>query len=180
MSLFLYPFFFLLCISFSVGPLGSMMLWRKMTFFGDTLAHSTLVAYLMHALSGYPLLVCMIAVVVVYAGILELLYYKKQNYAEFIPLLSYGATGVALLFIDWYIKKPALVYKVFLGDLLLVNQADCIGALILGFCVVGFFFKFYRRVLLLLFSALHQFFSRPFGFNDVVAKNDFFWRYFSS
>jgi len=150
--LFLYPFVFLMGLSFLVGPLGSIMLWRKMTFFGDTLAHSTLVAYLLHALSGYSLLICMLGVVTMYACILEVLYYQKQDYAEFIPLLSYGATGIALLLIDWYIKKPALVYKVFLGDLLLVHRFDCIGVLCLAFCVLCFVGFYYRRLLLMLFS----------------------------
>ncbi len=149
---FLYPFIFLIGLGILSGPIGSFMIWRKMTFFGETLAHGTLVAFLLHYITQWPLQFCMAIVVLGYACLLEVLERQKGDYLSMIPILSYGVMGLSLLITETSIKQPKMVYRVFLGDILLTQKSDCIILAILTFIVVCSTIRWYRPFLLLLFS----------------------------
>jgi zinc transport system permease protein len=162
---FYYPMVFIMGLSMIAGPIGSLMIWRKMTFFGETLAHGTLVAFLIQYLTHWPLSVCMGLVVLFYALVLEGLERKKGDYLSIMPILSYGVMGLSLLITETAIKQPKMVYRVFLGDLLLTQYSDCMNLYILAIVIVLSIYKWYRPLLLSLFSrdlALLHYPSIPF------------------
>jgi len=149
---FFYPIIFVLGLSVISGPIGSFMIWRKMTFFGETIAHGTLVAFLLQYITHWPLPVCMNLVVLAYALVLEFLERQKGDYLSIIPILSYGVMGLSLLITETAIKQPKMVYRVFLGDLLLTQYHDCQALWILAAIIVISTIRWYRPFLLLLFS----------------------------
>jgi len=149
---FLYPILFVLGLSIISGPIGSFMIWRKMTFFGETLAHGTLVAFLLQYITHWPLALCMSVVVLAYALVLEFLERQKGDYLSIMPILSYGVMGLSLLITETGIKQPKMVYRVFLGDLLLTQYQDCVALFILAGVIIASTVRWYRPFLLLLFS----------------------------
>ena len=62
-----------LFIAVVAGPLGCFVVWRRMSYFGDTLAHSSLLGVALAILFGINLQLAIITSCAVFAGVLLLL-----------------------------------------------------------------------------------------------------------
>ncbi|MBM4222555.1 MAG: metal ABC transporter permease [Gammaproteobacteria bacterium] len=153
MSIFLYSIVFILGLSLLSGPIGSLMLWRQMTFFGETVAHGTLLAFLLQYVTHWPLIGCMIIIVLAYCIVLEIFESNYFDLNQVFPLLSYGAMGCALLLTETVVRQPRMIYRVLIGDILLVSYDDCLILFILLLSTICFVSYYYRAILLSLFSA---------------------------
>lgn len=106
------------------GPLGSFVVWRRMAYFGDTLAHSALLGISLGFLLEVNLNLAVIACCVVLALILVIL--QKQRIIATDTLLgimahsalSLGLVAVALL--DVRVDLMAYLF----GDLLAITRED--------------------------------------------------------
>ena len=107
------------------GPLGSFVVWRRMAYFGDTLAHSALLGVALGFLLGLGsnlavLLVCLaIAVLMVWLK-------SRQRLADdtLLGILAHSALSlglVALAFIEG-LRVDLMAYL--FGDILAVGDAD--------------------------------------------------------
>ena len=124
-----------LSISIVVGPLGSIMVWRKMAYFGDTLAHSTLlglgVAFLLNANVYFGLIsICLLV------SIILLFFSNKKQFANdtVLSILSNTILAIGLILItkSTSIRFDLLGY--FYGDILAVDTNDiywCFGIAII-------------------------------------------------
>lgn len=120
-----------ICVALVAGPLGSFVVWRRMAYFGDTLAHSALLGIALGFIFDLNLSLAVVLCCVLIS--IALLALQKKNWIATDTLLgimahsslSLGLVAVALLD-NLRIDLQAYLF----GDLLAVTPADMIGILI--------------------------------------------------
>ncbi|RDL45340.1 zinc ABC transporter permease subunit ZnuB [Marinomonas piezotolerans] len=124
------------------GPLGAFVVWRRMAYFGDTLAHSALLGVALGFLFDINLNLAIIALCIGLALVLVTLQ-KKHIIATdtLLGILAHSALSlgmVAVSFLD-HVRIDLMAYL--FGDLLAIGQGDLYwifggGALVLLLLVV--------------------------------------------
>lgn len=109
----------------AAAPLGSFVVWRRMAYFGDTLAHSGLLGVgLALVLSWNP----MAGIAVSSCLIALLLWFMQQstNLAtdSLLGILSHSALAVGLVVVSLFSDTRVDLYSYLFGDLLTVTPAD--------------------------------------------------------
>ena len=118
------------------GPLGCFVVWRRLSYFGDTLAHSALLGVVI----AYALSFNIVLSVFLISGIisLALLYLQKKTYLPndaLLGLLAHSvlAIGLVLLGILSFIRIDLM--GLLFGDILSVNTTDLL-IIWIGGCIV--------------------------------------------
>lgn len=120
------------------GPLGCFIVWRRLSYFGDTLAHSALLGVVI----AYALSFNIVLSVFIISGVisLSLLYLQKKTFLPndaLLGLLAHSvlAIGLVLLGVLSFIRIDLM--GLLFGDILSVNLNDLLivwigGAIVLG------------------------------------------------
>ena len=107
------------------GPLGSFVVWRRMSFFGDTLAHSALLGVALGLLLGIDLTVGVLAVAVV-AAIMLLGIERRTGLAmdTVLGILSHGTLAMGLVAVAFLERVRFDLLGFLFGDILAVTVTD--------------------------------------------------------
>jgi zinc transport system permease protein len=112
-------------LALTAGPLGCFIVWRRMAYFGDTMAHSALLGVALSLLLDLNLVV---SVFVVAAGVSLLLMLLQRagslSADALLGILSHASLSIGLVilaFMSWV--RVDLVSFLF-GDILAVSEAD--------------------------------------------------------
>jgi zinc transport system permease protein len=130
------------------GPLGSFAVWRRMAYFGDTLAHSALLGVAFGLLLSVNL---NLAVVLVCLGLALLLVVLQQN--RFIAtdtllgILSHSTLALGLVCVSLFGDQRIDLMAYLFGDLLAASRADVITIYVVSFCVLLVLIKLWRSLL---------------------------------
>jgi len=129
---------------FLTAPLGCLMLWRRMSFFADTMAHGTLLGVSLAAAMSLPMWVGVAFLALLLVGILWVLHDQRLPNDALLALCSSTLLCAGLLFIQHIPSlRPELLSYLF-GDLLNIEWADLpIFALIIALALVVLF-KFWK------------------------------------
>ena len=107
------------------GPLGCFIVWRRMAYFGDSMAHSALLGVALGLLLGVDVIVGIIATGVVLAVFLVLLQRQQRLSTDtLLGILSHAALSlglVAISLMEW-LRVDLLGYL--FGDILAVTPVD--------------------------------------------------------
>ncbi len=107
------------------GPLGCFVVWRRLSYFGDTLAHAALLGVAVSLLLNVSVMLAVFAVALLAALLLVLLQNKSSLASDAIlGLLSHGALAVGLLAISFMTWVRFDMMGLLFGDLLAVTRAD--------------------------------------------------------
>lgn len=122
---------------FLTAPLGCLMLWRRMSFFADTMAHGTLLGVAFAAAYSLPMWLGVALLAVVLVAILSFLHDPRLPNDALLALCSATLLCAGLLFIQQMPSlRPELLSYLF-GDLLTIEWADLpVFALIILLAVV--------------------------------------------
>jgi zinc transport system permease protein len=126
-----------LLLAAMLGPLGSFVVWRRMAYFGDTVAHSALLGVAFSLLVGevLPMHVSIFFVAILVAVLLA----RSSRDTRFssdtmLGILSHGALALGLVLVavnrDAYVDVNAYLF----GDILAIDWADV--AVLAGLMVV--------------------------------------------
>jgi zinc transport system permease protein len=111
------------------GLLGSILLWRRMAYLGDTLSHSSLLGVALGLLTGFSINVWMIAVCAVVALLLLYVQYNPRLSSDTLLTIIGQSTlaigTVALTFLPG-VRVDLMAYL--FGDILAVSHSDVIIA----------------------------------------------------
>ncbi|WP_440410915.1 zinc ABC transporter permease subunit ZnuB [Neorhizobium petrolearium] len=112
-------------VALTAGPLGCFVVWRRMAYFGDTMAHSALLGVALSLFFQVNLLVSVFCVAVVVSLLLLMLQRRQSLSADaLLGILSHSALAIGLVlvaFMSWV--RIDLVAFLF-GDILAVTRAD--------------------------------------------------------
>lgn len=109
---------------FLTAPLGCLMLWRRMSFFADTMAHGTLLGVAIAGALSLPLWVGVTLLAMLLVGILWILHDPRLPNDALLALCSASLLCSGLLLIQHLPDlRPELLSYLF-GDLLTISWAD--------------------------------------------------------
>jgi zinc transport system permease protein len=109
------------------GPLGSFVVWRRMAYFGDTLAHSALLGIALGYLLGIGMTAGVIAVCVGIAVLLVLLQEQKQLASDtLLGIVSHSTLSLGLVAIAFMETMRIDLLAYLFGDILSVTWADIV------------------------------------------------------
>ena len=119
------------------GPLGCFVVWRRLSFFGDTLAHSSLLGVLLSI--TFDINVALSVFIVASIVSLILLKLEKSTYLagdSLLGLLSHSSLAIGLVVLGFLSFIRFDIMGVLFGDILSVNVNDLLiiwigGAVIL-------------------------------------------------
>jgi zinc transport system permease protein len=112
-------------IALLAGPLGSLMIWRRMAYFGDTLAHSTLLGISLSLLLQVNIYIGLVSICLVVACFLALL--TKQRWLAndaILGILSHTTLAIGLITATAIRGVRVDLLSYLYGDILSVNLQD--------------------------------------------------------
>jgi zinc transport system permease protein len=148
-------------LALMAGPLGSFVVWRRMAYFGDTLAHSALLGIALGFLLAIDLNIAVIGVCAALAVILVLLR-QRQRLADdtLLGILAHSSLSlglVALAFME-HVRVDLMSYL--FGDILAVAGQDLVWIFGGGIVVLAALIALWRPLLAI---TIHEDIARADG-----------------
>jgi len=130
------------------GPLGAFVVWRRMAFFGDALAHSGLLGIALGLLLHINPFIGVAIVVLCVAVILVLLRRKRELAADTIlGILSHGTLALGLVAVSFMQGVRVDLIGFLFGDILAVGTTDLIWIYGIGAVVLASLLFWWRPLL---------------------------------
>jgi ABC-type Mn2+/Zn2+ transport systems, permease components len=126
-ELLLLPLLAGLCIATVAGPLGSFVVWRRMAYFGDTLAHSALLGVAFGVMLNLNLSLAMVAAGIVVSVLLWLMQRQTQIATDsLLGIISHSSLALGLVAVSLMAGSRVNLFGFLFGDLLAVGWQDLI------------------------------------------------------
>ena len=125
-------------VAIVAGPMGCFIVWRKMAYFGDTLAHAALLGVALGYLLSVNLTLAVFIVSVVVALALGVLGRRTSISSDsLLGLLSPAALAIGLVTLAFLSRATVDIESLLFGDILAVTRLDilivfCGGVLVLA------------------------------------------------
>lgn len=114
-----------LCLSCITGPLGTFVVWRKMSYFGDTLSHAALLGITFGFLLKINLVYAVIFVTILLAlGLLWLETQKQLPIDTLLGILAHSSLSLGLVVLSLMKNIRIDLIGYLFGDLLSVTYSD--------------------------------------------------------
>jgi zinc transport system permease protein len=124
-------------VALIAGPLGCFVVWRRMAYFGNALAHSALLGIAVGVLLAVDLTGATIGVCLAFAGVLLLLQRQRQLATDtLLGILAHTALALGLVALSFFETLRVDLSAYLFGDVLAVGPGDLLwifggGALVL-------------------------------------------------
>jgi zinc transport system permease protein len=133
----------------SLCPLGCIVLWRRIPYFGDAIAHSSILGIVLGLMLNINITIAIILVSMVFA-ILLILLHKEAISDILIVIFSYGFLSLGLFMIPFIISNTQVdIFSYLFGDILLVDDAEIKLSLICSIFVLLWIFFRWKKLLLI-------------------------------
>lgn len=124
-----------LVLAAMAGPLGAFVVWRRMAYFGDTLAHSALLGVALGLLLDLSLNLSVIVLCLLVAGLLVGLQRRRSLATDtLLGIMSHGTLALGLIAVTLLPDARIDLMGYLFGDLLAIRQQDLFW--IAGGCLV--------------------------------------------
>lgn len=135
-------------IALIAGPLGSFVVWRKMAYFGDTLAHASLMGLALGFLLDINLYLALVVCCLTLAVILVTLQ-KQQLIAPdtLLGILAHSALSIGLVAVSFLDNVRVDLMSYLFGDLLAVSAQDLLFIYAGVVAIAAALFIFWRPLL---------------------------------
>jgi len=137
-------------ISLVFAPLGCLVLWKRYVYFGDGLAHASMLAAVISVIAGIPILYAGIVNTLLFAIIVFKLKGTSGNNAA-IGLASSVMISLALI-LSYIFPGHFNFTSLLFGDIIATNIDDALILCIILAIVIIFFASTYRNLLLIILS----------------------------
>lgn len=114
-------------IALAAGPLGCIVVWRRMAYFGETLAHSSLLGVALAFIININMTLAVFIVTLMLAAILLLLQRNRSFSSDsLLGILSHASLAVSLVILSFmpWVNQELSAYL--FGDILAVSKADLV------------------------------------------------------
>lgn len=149
------------------GPLGSFVVWRRMAYFGDSLAHSALLGVAFGIACDVGLNFGILLISGCFSFLLVWL--KSQNFVGIDTLLGLFAhtalaIGVVVLAV---LNAPQIdIHLILFGDILTVTYHDIFNIYLIGAAIIIILMVFWKKIIL---ATLSEDISAAEGFKPIYA-----------
>jgi len=135
-------------LALTTGPLGCFLVWRRMAFFGDALAHSSLLGIALGILLHIDMNIGIVAICLLCAAILAKTHSRHHLSADtWLSIISYSALALGVLALSTS-GSDADLESYLLGDIMTLGGQDLYWVYGCALLVSIFFFWKWRELLL--------------------------------
>jgi len=135
-------------LAFVVGPLGCFVVWRRMAYFGDTMAHSALLGVVLSFLFELSLSVGVFAVAALVSLLLVFLQKKKTLPTDaLLGILSHSTLAIGLVMVAFMAWLRIDLMGYLFGDILAVSVDDIAMIYGGGLVILGCLWMIWRSLL---------------------------------
>lgn len=155
--------------SISLSSIGCLVLWKRMTFLGDAIAHSATLGVVIGVILGIDIIYTISIISILFVFLI--IHLRKNHTSDtLIAMLSHGFLAISLLAIACMKTIKVDIMSYLFGDLLIVNDSDI--KLIIGISVlVLIWLKF--RWKNLLSAAINEDLAKVEGINTKQLEIEF-------
>lgn len=155
-------------IAIIAGILGSFVLWKNMSYFGDALSHSSLLGVIIGVLFSINISIAVILIAIIFALAFNR---NKTRYSSdtTLGILSYSALSLAIILASYSKLKLDLMGYLF-GDILVINIKDIYSLVICLIVVLLWLYCNWSK--LILFSISEELLQAE-GVNSQLIKLSF-------
>lgn len=137
MTDWLWPLLGGLLTAAAAGPLGALLLWRRMAYFGDSLAHASLFGVALALLLDLPMGASVVAVCLLAALLLSRLMTLPGHGADtWLTIMAYGGLSLALVMTAAQGGDAHVLEDYLFGNLLSLDAGQ-LGLMAAGLAAVG-------------------------------------------
>jgi zinc transport system permease protein len=130
------------------GPLGALVVWRRMAFFGDALSHSALLGITLGFALGIDLTIGIVAVCMVLATLLVSLQRRVRVATDtLLGIFAHSTLSLGLVAIAFMDRLRVDLMAYLFGDILAVTPADLAWIYGGGIVVLGALVLLWRQLL---------------------------------
>lgn len=134
-------------IALIAGPFGCLIVWKRMSYFGDTLAHSGLLGVTLAYLFQFNIALSVFAVCAIVSICLLLMQRNKSLPTDaLLGLLSHSALALGLVTIGFMTWLRVDINSILFGDILSVSVADISLIYSGGIVLLGVLFWIWRPI----------------------------------
>lgn len=130
------------------GPLGCFLVWRKMAYFGDTLAHSALLGVALGILLQLDLNLSVLVTSILLALMLALLQNQKKLADDtLLGILAHSALALGMVVISALPNTQFDLVGYLFGDILAISNSDLVWIYASGFFILIILAFFWQNLL---------------------------------
>jgi len=147
-TILLNSFLSLILVLISSSSLGVLVLWKKMSYFGDALSHSILFGIIIGVLFNVDQKLTLILFCIIFSLLVVKL--SRNNYFSkdtMVMISSYFFISFALILNDFAINSVNFTSYIF-GDPLSVEKKEILYLAIIACAVIAYIFIFYRKIII--------------------------------
>lgn len=135
-------------VALVAAPLGCFVVWRRMAYFGDAMAHSALLGVALGILLGVDLRIGIAGVLLATAFLLTLLQRQKTLAGDtLLGILSHASLALGLVTIAYVPSVRVDLYAFLFGDILAVSRGDLVWIYLTGLGVLSLLWLIWRDLL---------------------------------
>ncbi|MFC4271580.1 hypothetical protein GQF03_17555 [Sneathiella chungangensis] len=155
-------------VALIAGPLGCFVVWRRMAYFGDSLAHSALLGIALGLLYGININLGTVIVCTLFALLLVWLQQRRVLATDtLLGILAHAALSIGMVAISFLDNVSFDLYSYLFGDILTVRQIDLYWIYGGGLVVIGLLVFNWSSLTLM---TIHEDLARAEGVNTVWAN----------
>ncbi|MGL5719178.1 MAG: metal ABC transporter permease [Alphaproteobacteria bacterium] len=141
-DLWIFPLAGGILLAIMAAPLGCLMVWKRVAFFSDTLAHALLLGVALHFLVQLPLSLSLAGTALIFSVTLAFIYRCKQVPPDsFLVLLSQGGLALSILLMSFAGLSSVELLTYLVGDILILQGIDLLWMLGATFLVTVILWK---------------------------------------
>ena len=131
------------------GPLGSFVIWRRMAYFGDSLAHSALLGVALGVAYDVGVRFGILVVCGCFSVLLTWLQTKRVLGVDaLLGIFAHTALAIGVVVLS-FLKAPAVdIHSILFGDILTVISHDIYASYILSLFLIVIICFFWKRLVL--------------------------------
>ncbi len=139
-----------LLVAIMAGPVGCVIIWRRMAYFGDAISHSALLGVAFGLIVGLSTGFSIIAVCLLFALLLVLMKkYSSLHEDALLAVLAHGLLALGLVIWNLLGNNQIDLFAYLFGDILAVNIVDVLLTMATALLVLTIMVKQWRALQLL-------------------------------
>lgn len=147
LSLILFAWSASFLLSFSTSSLGCFVLWRRMSYFGDTLAHSTMLGFSLSIVMQTNYYVGLVAVVFFLTFVLYIIERRTKvlHMDSILGIVAHISLALGIIIISILAKTVRVdVLEYLFGDLTAVTTNNLIVIALMDVVILGIIYYFWK------------------------------------
>lgn len=140
-------------LSIVSGPIGSFIIWQRMSYFGDTLSHASLLGISFGLFFNINLFYAVIIITLILSMLL--IWLEKCSYLtidSLLGIIAHSTFSLGLILISFMSNLKSNLTNYLFGDLLSVNFSDVLTIFFLDLFVLIIFFLNWNKILLMIIN----------------------------